>query len=137
MQLTDRQKALVRDSFFRAMELHNPWDTRFYDHFFRRAPHLRKLFRDDIAGQEMRFMTTLKVIVDNLEQDGALKPRYAELGREHAAIGVRPQDFSVMEDALMDSLRDLLKDDFTSETEDAWRLLYRQVAGELQESMTQ
>jgi len=136
MGLTDKQTGLIRVSFAKAMEAHNPWETKFYDRFFRRAPHLAPLFRDDIAGQEMQFMTTLKVIVDNLGQEGALKPRYVELGHEHALIGIKPEDYTLMEDALMDTLGDLLGTGFTPQTEKAWRLLYRQVAAKLQEPLT-
>jgi len=134
MVLTDKQQALVRESFAKAMDVHDPWDTRFYTRFFKRAPHLRALFRDDIAGQEMRFMTTLKVIVDNLGQTDTLKPRYAELGRAHALIGVTSKDYAPMKEALMETLGELLGDDFTAEVEDAWRLLYTQIAERLQAS---
>lgn len=136
MGLTDKQTGLIRDSFAKVMKAHNPWETKFYDRFFRRAPHIRHLFRDDIAGQEMQFMTTLKVIVDNLGQEHVLKPRYAELGHQHALIGIKPADYTLMEDALMDTLGDLLGAGFTPQTEDAWRLLYRQVAAKLQEPPT-
>jgi len=133
MELTKQQQRLVHESFARAMELYNPWNTRFYDHFFERAPHLRHLFRDDIAGQEMRFMTTLKVIVDNLGQGEGLKPRYVELGDEHALIGIKPADYELMEGALMDTLGDVLGAEFTPEVEAAWRLLYQGVAIKLQQ----
>ena len=84
------------------------------------------MFRDDLAGQGMRFMSTLSVIVDNLHDPSSLDERYADLGRGHAGMGVRARDFEPMGRALIETLRDTLGDIFTAEMESAWLLAYGQ-----------
>ncbi|NOX40872.1 MAG: hypothetical protein GXP05_10250 [Alphaproteobacteria bacterium] len=131
MNLTSDHIALIRSSFVDLMSDFDPWHTRFYEIFFRLAPHVKSMFRDDIVGQEMRFMTTLKVIVDNLDQPDVLKPRYAELGHTHAILGVKRKDFDPMGEALIETIRETLGDAFTRETEAAWRQGYRHVADQI------
>ncbi|MFQ5439095.1 MAG: globin domain-containing protein [Paracoccaceae bacterium] len=128
MHLTQTEASLVRQSLSEAVDRMDPRDLVFYEAFFRRVPEARALFRDDIAGQEMRFMTTLKVIVDNIGQEEALKPRYADLGREHALIGVKAEHFAPMGEALIETLRHVLGAAFTDDAENAWRKLYAQVS---------
>ncbi len=131
MTLNPDQITLIRATFVDLMDDFNPWQTRFYETFFKLAPHVKPLFRDDIAGQEMRFLTTLKVIVDNLDEPDALKPRYAELGRVHAIVGVKRKDFDPMCEALIETIRETLGERFTPKIEAAWRQGYKHVADQV------
>ena len=119
---------LVRDSFRRIRGNLQPPSAMFYDALFRHAPGLRGLFRDDLEGQGMRFMTTLAVIVDDLDRPEVLEPQLAAIGRSHAALGVRPAHFAPMEEALIDTLRAHLGEDLDPATEAAWRDAYGAVA---------
>jgi hemoglobin-like flavoprotein len=92
---------------------------------------MKKLFRDDLAGQGMKFMSTLDVIVRKLDDEAALANRYKGLGQTHAAIGIKATDFLPMEEALMDTLRHALEDDFTPELESAWRKAYAIVSSNM------
>ena len=75
---------LVRDSFRRIRGNLQPPSAMFYDALFLHAPGLRGLFRDDLEGQGMRFMTTLAVIVDDLDRPEVLEPQLAAIGRTEA-----------------------------------------------------
>ena len=122
MTLTDRQLALIRTSFKALRDNPEPRSIEFYDHFFRHAPHLRDMFRDDdIGGQGMRFMSTLAVIIDNLENPEKIADRYADLGQSHRAMGVRAEFFEPMGEALIDTLAESLGEKFDDETRNAWR----------------
>ena len=88
MPLSDQQLDLIRRSFDTLREQMLPASTFFYDELFRRAPELRQLFRDDLEGQGMKFMSTLAVIVDNLHHVETLAPHYQELGKLHRHLGV-------------------------------------------------
>ena len=124
MQITEHELKLVRDCLDR---LRHEFDVRsmyFYETLFERAPHLKQLFRDDLAGQGMKFMSTLDVIVRKLDQEEELASRYKGLGDMHAAIGITAADFAPMEEALIDTLREALGDKFTPELEAAWRKAY-------------
>lgn len=100
----------------------------FYDALFRRAPELRTMFREDIEGQGMKFMTTLGIIVSRLNDDASSAEQYLGLGKLHATLGVERSQFEPMGEALMDTLREGLGEDFTPELEAAWRKAYDHVA---------
>ncbi len=134
MPLNDRERDLVQRSFEALRGDLGPPSAEFYAALFRHAPELRPLFREDLGGQGMKFMTTLAVLVDNLDDPQALETRYRDLGRLHAAVGVRREHFLPMEEALMDTLRTALGAAFDAETEAAWRKAFRDFAAAMIET---
>ncbi len=128
MAVTQRQIALIRASFDGLRGDMRPPSEQFYTALFRRAPQLRPLFREDLEGQGMKFMSTLAVIVDNLHDEADLAERYVELGGNHATVGVHVRDFDTMREALIDMFRYLQGDAFDAETEAAWRVAYDDMA---------
>lgn len=128
MSLTDNQIARVQSSFENLRGAQLPPTAEFYETLFRLAPEYRSLFRDDLEGQGMKFMSTLAVIVDDLDDPEKLDARFRELGQAHAALGITSKHFLPMEEALMESLRGRLGDVFDADTEAAWRAAYGEVA---------
>jgi nitric oxide dioxygenase len=131
MSLTERQLLLIRDSFDMLRDDIEPRSIQFYDALFHHAPHLRDMFREDIAGQGMKFMTTLRVIVDNLHNPDAMAERYTDLGEGHRAMGIKAADFEPMGKALLETLANALGDDFTPETREAWQMAYDEFSTEI------
>lgn len=131
MTVTARQAELIRESFETLRQRLEPASMSFYEALFRRAPDLRAMFRDDLAGQGMRFMTTLGTIIGNIEDPEALGDRFAELGRGHALMGVRAAHFAPMGEALMETLREEMGADFPPELEAAWRAAYDELAARI------
>jgi len=74
MTLTTAQIELIRDSFIRLQPDVENASELFYRRLFEIAPELRELFNDDMAGQGMRFMSTLGVILDHFDDPEALRP---------------------------------------------------------------
>ena len=131
MPLSDTQKTQIREGFAHLRESLQPASLAFYEAFFRRRPDLRPMFRDDLAGQGMRFMATLGLVVDMLDTPEMLADRMADLGRGHAALGVQAEHFAPMGEALIETLQGELGPDFTPEAEAAWRAAYAEVARQL------
>jgi len=131
MPLSERQMTLIRDSFDMLRDDIEPRSIQFYDALFEHAPHLRDMFREDIAGQGMRFMSTLRVIIDNLHNPDAMADRYSDLGEGHKAMGVKAVDFEPMGRALIETLANALGDDFTPETRAAWQAAYTEFSAEI------
>jgi len=119
----------VRESFGRLRQRLEAHSEYFYERLFARAPGLKSLFREDLEGQGMKFMSALAVILDNLEHPDTIRTRYAELGHLHRALGVKAADFEPMGEALIDTMRNALGDDFTPELELAWRAAYGEFSG--------
>lgn len=128
MSLSKRQVAMIRESFHRLRERLEPASVYFYEALFRLDPSLRTMFRDDLAGQGMKFMTTLGIVIENLDHPEALGERFAELGRGHALIGVKAAHFAPMGEALIETLRNELGGEFTPELEEAWRAAYAELS---------
>lgn len=131
MSATAPQSALIRETFRALQDRLAPVSVNFYNALFRRAPHLRKLFRDDLEGQGMKFMTALGVVIENINRSEALTDRLAALGHVHALIGVTAVDFEPMGEALMDTLREELGAAFTPEAEAAWRSAYADLSNRI------
>ncbi|WP_116130824.1 globin domain-containing protein [Tropicimonas sp. IMCC34043] len=134
MPPSDKELALVHQSFSDLRPYLEPTSIEFYEKLFERAPHLRQLFREDLKGQGMRFMTTLGTILTDLENPGSGKVDYATLGHLHATLGVKAEHFKPMEEALMDTLRSKLGERFTPELEAAWRKAYEEFSAKLIEA---
>ena len=131
MHLTPREIDLVRTSFERLKADKsgvNPFGDAFYARVFEKMPASRQLFREDLAEQGMQFLSTLHVVVDHLEDIGQIDRELSNLGRGHAAFGVRAEQYAPMGEALMETMRDSLGADFDAETEAAWRRAYGLVA---------
>ncbi len=131
MPLSDDQLTLIRQSFNALRQEMKPSSTFFYDDLFRRAPELRSLFRDDLAGQGMKFLSTLAVIVDNLHQPETLAERYSDLGALHRTVGVSAKMFAPMGEALLATIKNALGETWTIEIEAAWRQAFAEMADEL------
>ena len=131
MSITPAELRMVQESLDALRDEFDTHSTYFYDALFRHAPHLRKLFRDDLTGQGMKFMTTLNVIVQKPDQEDDIAEQFTGLGRTHASLGVRSADFAPMEEALVDTIRNAMGDEFSSELEHAWRKAYAIVSSNM------
>jgi nitric oxide dioxygenase len=130
MNLTAAQIELIRDSFHR-LEPNVEVAEMFYDRLFEIAPELRALFRSDMTGQGMRFMRTLRVIVQKLDDPDALRPDLIKLAQGHAAYGVKPEHFEPMGQALIWTMRKSMGEEFPEGAEIAWEIAYDHLAREM------
>lgn len=128
MSITPEEKALLADSLDRLRAEHDRFSTHFYDALFARDPGLRDMFRDDLAGQGMKFFSTLREVTAHIADADGDTARLEELGSYHGNLGVSAEHFAPMEDALIDTLRHTLGDEFTPELESAWRKAYAKIA---------
>ncbi len=134
MPPSEREIARVKQSFEDLRPYLEPTSLQFYEALFERAPELRELFREDLKGQGMRFMNTLSVILDNMENPDGTAVDYAELGHLHTTLGIKQGHFAPMEEALIESLADKLGDSFTPSLEEAWRNAYKAFSKKLIEA---
>lgn len=127
MPVSQEQLALIRHSFDALKQRMPPASVRFYDALFRRRPDLRAMFRDDLSGQGMSFMSTLDTLITSIGAPRGMTRQVTELGRLHARLGVTADMFPPMADALIDTLRAEL-DGLPSDTEAAWRAVFDEIA---------
>ncbi len=131
MQLTETEIALIRKSFDRLREQRSgrdPFGTDFYDRLFAKAPETRALFREDLAEQGMRFLSTLGVIVAALDKPEMLDAPFERLEAGHRAYGVRPEHFGPMGEALRETMAASLGERYDAATDAAWARAYELIS---------
>lgn len=111
---------IVKDSFrvvaFRAAEL----GEQFFTRLFREAPEMRALFPQDAWQRDHDFASGLGVLMKNLHRIEGVAPLLEDAGVRCQRAGVQPHQFGVARDVLLHTLRDMVGQDWTSETEAAW-----------------
>ncbi len=122
--LGQAQKRLVQTTFAKVEPIAEAAAELFYDKLFELDPALKVLFKGDIKEQGRKLMATLKVAVKGLDDLEKLVPVLQELGRRHAGYGVQDKDYGTVAAALLWTLGQGLKDDFSPEVEAAWTAVY-------------
>ena len=100
----------------------------FYGRLFALDPEVRRLFKDDIVEQGRNLTAMLSVATANLVKPERISVALRQLGKRHAAYGVRREHFALVEDALLFALEHALIDVFTAEVKAAWRAAYALLA---------
>ncbi len=118
--MTPEQIQRVRSSFAKLAAIQGQAAAMFYRRLFELEPSLRPLFKGDMMGQGARLMGTLRDVVGALDQLERVLPALRELGRRHAAYGVRPEHYATVGQALIWTLEQRLGAAFTRETRRAW-----------------
>jgi len=94
----------------------------FYARLFAAAPHLRSLFRGDIAAQARKLIASLDAVVDGLDRPIESAAMLCELGKRHAAYGARPEHYAMVSYLLIESMRELLGPSADQKGLAEWRL---------------
>lgn len=126
--MTPEQIQLVRSSFAKVAAIQDEAAVLFYRRLFELDPSLRPLFKGDMTAQGARLMAALRGIVGSLDQLERVLPALRELGRRHAAYGVRPEHYATVGEALIWTLEQGLGAAFTRETRRAWIDAYARLA---------
>ena len=126
VQLTWRSVLPVGDTF---AEL-------FYGRLFALDAKLRSLFRDDMVEQGRNLTAMLSVATANISRAERISLALRQLGKRHAAYGVRPEHFALVEDALLFALEHALIDVFTDEVKAAWQAAYALLTSMMLEDLT-
>jgi serine/threonine protein kinase/pimeloyl-ACP methyl ester carboxylesterase len=126
--------ALITASFARIAPRADEFCVRVYDRLFADHPELRPLFRTDMVAQRRKLLGALVAIVDSLQAPERLIPLLEDLGRRHAAYGIRPDDFDAVGAALLGAVGDF--DDQLAEADRAaWERAYARIAQAMQRGL--
>src|SRR3954465_9044201 len=134
MMPTDRQIALVQETFATIAPIADDAAVLFYRRLFEIDPSLQPMFRGDMAEQRRKLMQMLTAAVKGLDRPDQLVPVVQELGRRHAAYGVADAHYDTVGAALLWTLEKGLGDAFTPETKEAWATVYGLIATTMQQA---
>ena len=105
----------------------------FYNRLFRLDPSLRGMFRTDINVQAEKLMAVLAVLIGSLERFDTLRPTLRYMGSCHAGYGVRPEHYSTVGQALLETLEEILGTRFNEAVRVAWTKVLTLVSNEMLE----
>jgi hemoglobin-like flavoprotein len=98
---------------------------QFYAKVFQARPALRSLFPADLTQQAQKLVAALDAVVDNLERPAENARLLAELGSRHAGYGVLPEHYDLVVGLLIESMREVLGTNASSEILDEWHTVLR------------
>lgn len=99
--------------------------NQFYANLFKHVPDAAKLFPPSNPHQTIKLMLFLETGINTLHEIEKVAPLLRDLGERHVHYGVVESHYVVAEDALVDTLKQYLGDDFSAELETAWRHAYQ------------
>lgn len=132
-----RQIALVQDSFVHVVPISDETAADFYSRLFAIAPHVRPLFKGDMAEQGRKLVMTLATVVAALDRLDTVLPTARELAVRHVRYGAQEAHYDAVGVALLDTLRAKLGARFDVETEAAWAEAYQALSGAMIEAARQ
>jgi nitric oxide dioxygenase len=126
--MTPEQLQLIRSSFAKVAPIKDQAAALFYGRLFELDPSLRPLFKGDMAAQGAKLMVALGAVVASLDRLARILPAIRQLGRQHAAYGVRPDHYATFGEALIWTLQQAQGADFTPALRRAWTDAYGRLA---------
>ena len=122
--MTNEDILLVQLSWRKVLPIKEDVAELFYLKLFELDPALRALFGGDMEQQGTKFVQMITAAVRGLDRMDALLPAVRELGMRHAAYGVRDEHFGTVGTALLWTLEQTLRADFTPDVKSAWIKTY-------------
>ena len=130
--MTEQQIVLVQRTFRYLLPIGDTVAELFYRRLFELDPTVRPLFRGDLKEQGRKLMQMLAIAVQGLSRLERIQPAVEDLGRRHAAYGVRVEHYDTVGKALLDTVHVALGDVFTRDVYHAWAAAYDALAGTMQ-----
>ena len=126
----NEQKKLLRASWIKVLTNSDATAEMFYRKLFELDPGLQPLFGSaDMAEQGRKFIQTLSLVINSLNDPEPLIAHLEELGRRHVRYGVLDSHYDTVEAALLWALQQNLGEAWNDELRDAWIDAYQLVAG--------
>ena len=124
MNLSDEDIDEIRASYIHLSSKQQRAGDVFYEKLFEIAPDTRELFVLDIDAQSTKLMSTLGLVVSQLQNTHDLEPIVRDLALRHLAYGVEASHYEFVGPALLAMLPVLLGEKNKPETIAAWRRAY-------------
>lgn len=134
--MTPAQVALVQDTWRKVIPVRDLAADLFYGKLFSLEPSAKVLFKGDMKEQGRNLNAMMSVAVSGLAKPEKILPAVRQLGRRHAAYGVRERHYALVGAALLWMLEKCLIEEFTPQVREAWTAAYELLAGAMQEAAT-
>lgn len=119
----------MKSSFDRIKPHANEFSASFYQNLFRASPKIRSLFKEtDMVKQQQKLVSALALLVGNVRDPDVLKPMLQDLGARHKGYGIIEKHYPAVGNALLQIFEQYLKEDWTTEVQQAWTDTYEEIA---------
>jgi len=116
---------LLESSFKRLGPRAQEFVAAFYEKLFETYPETRRFFTNtDMAEQKKKLVSALVLVIENLRNPEALTGALTTLGRKHEGYGIGAIYYSMVGDALLQTLSAFLDQNWTPEVKQAWSEAY-------------
>ncbi len=105
--------------------------THFYKRMLGAHPELKNIFNivhQDTGAQPAALAHAVWAYAANIDNLGALKSAVSRIGQRHASLGVRPEQYPIVGEHLLLSIKEVLGDAVDEPVLDAWKAAYQQLA---------
>lgn len=139
---------IIRQSFNRLAPAASLIGDLFYKRLAETEPDIVLIFGNYFDNNGSKFQVISEVVKRHLRsllsvpvtpggQKAPIPPAVYQLGQRHAKYAITDLQFTKMKEALLWTLEQILKQDFSPETKDAWSHAYDNLAEMIQQAMTQ
>ena len=135
--LTQTQIDLIQKSFQKVISEFNDFADEFYTRLFEREPAYRPLFKRNIDTQGTMLVQMLVSIVNSLNSSDSVAESMQKLGRNHAGYQVKPEDYAVVGQILIETLTAKLGSAFSNQEREAWETAYTMLSSIAIEAATE
>ena len=122
--MTPQQIGIVQHSFEQVAPQAEEVAALFYARLFEIDPSTQPLFRSDMKEQGRKLMQMIGIVVRGLGRLEQLVPAIQDLGRRHVGYGVTDAHYDTVGEALLWTLEQGLKEDFTPDVQESWTMAY-------------
>ena len=135
--MTPEQIELVQSSWAKVVPISEHAADLFYGKLFELDPEVRSMFKGDMKEQGRKLMAILNTAVNSLKNIESIVSAIQDMGKRHVEYGVKDEHYDTVGAALIWTLGEGLKDDFTEDTKAAWVTVYTLVATTMKDAATE
>jgi len=119
--LADDKIALMEESFAKFSSDGKRFADHFYGELFSRYPGVKPLFaHTTMSRQQQHLFSSLVMVIENLRRPDAVAESLNALGRRHVGYGVSPTNYYAVTSTLLDTIREMLGNDWNDAVQEAW-----------------
>jgi nitric oxide dioxygenase len=129
--MTNEQKELVRGTVPVLREHGVALTTYFYNRMLTQNPELNHIFNkgNQHAGtQATALAMAVLAYAENIDNPGVLANAVTRIANKHVSLNIRPEQYAIVGNHLLSSIKEVLGDAATDELIEAWGIAYGQLA---------
>lgn len=131
LDMTRQQKDIVKSTAPVLAEHGIAITTHFYKRMLGAHPELKNIFNmahQATGAQPAALAHAVWAYADNIDNLGALTSAVSRIGHKHASLGVTPDQYPIVGENLLASIKEVLGDAVNEQVLDAWAAAYGQLA---------